>query len=244
MQFLRAFASQYGRNVQGISPAAMRILEQHDWPGNVRELEHAIERAVILSRDTEIKPSDLPEFGRARDIKVGQQRHPSRLHARGGGAARHSPDARADRLEQAGNGRHPGHSSPTLYNKLRKYRLWRSEDRFPSRWQHRGRRTCRRRCVAEATFGSAWPTPCTLCNGSRRRVRLCRADAPSVVISKWVGGSMSISRMTRTGLWTGGLVLSASIALAQRRRSPRHPSQTPSTETPSSQTPSSSAADD
>ena len=55
-----------------------------------------------------------------------------------------------------------------------------------------------------------------------------------VVISKWVGGSMSITRMTRTGLWTGGLMLSASIALAQAPPPP-------SPQTPSSQTPSSSA---
>jgi DNA-binding NtrC family response regulator len=43
-----------------LSPAAMATLEAHTWPGNVRELLHAIERAVILSKDAEIMPADLP----------------------------------------------------------------------------------------------------------------------------------------------------------------------------------------
>jgi DNA-binding NtrC family response regulator len=32
----------------------------HSWPGNVLELEHAIERAVLLSKNDDIKASDLP----------------------------------------------------------------------------------------------------------------------------------------------------------------------------------------
>src|SRR5450759_2968547 len=31
------------------------------WPGNVRELENAIERAVLVTKATEIVPGDLPE---------------------------------------------------------------------------------------------------------------------------------------------------------------------------------------
>ena len=133
VQFLRAFASQYGRNVEGIAPAAMRILEQHDWPGNVRELEHAIERAVILSRDTEIKPADLPAFGRTREIKANNSGIP-----RGCTLEEVERLAILQTLELTGWNKRAtadilGIHRPTLYNKLRKYRLWRSEDRF-----HRG----------------------------------------------------------------------------------------------------------
>jgi DNA-binding NtrC family response regulator len=132
-QFLRVYSAQYDRKVDSVAPAAMRVLEQHDWPGNVRELEHAIERAVILSRDSEIKPSDLPEFGRAREIKV-----------RTAGIPQGCTLEEVERLtilqtlELTGWNKRAtadilGIHRPTLYNKLRKYRLWRSEDRF-----HRG----------------------------------------------------------------------------------------------------------
>src|SRR5207247_5172614 len=43
-----------------LSPRALGALEGYAWPGNVRELQHAIERAVILSKGEEILPEDLP----------------------------------------------------------------------------------------------------------------------------------------------------------------------------------------
>jgi two-component system response regulator HydG len=42
------------------SSAAVRTLLDYAWPGNVRELEHAVGRAVLLGRASEIEPSDLP----------------------------------------------------------------------------------------------------------------------------------------------------------------------------------------
>jgi DNA-binding NtrC family response regulator len=43
-----------------LSPATVAALEAYAWPGNVRELRHALERAIILSKDEEIQPGDLP----------------------------------------------------------------------------------------------------------------------------------------------------------------------------------------
>jgi DNA-binding NtrC family response regulator len=43
-----------------LGQAALAALEAYGWPGNVRELQHAMERAVILSRGEEIQPADLP----------------------------------------------------------------------------------------------------------------------------------------------------------------------------------------
>jgi transcriptional regulator of acetoin/glycerol metabolism len=34
----------------------------YDWPGNVRELENAIERAVVVGKERQIFPEDLPIF--------------------------------------------------------------------------------------------------------------------------------------------------------------------------------------
>lgn len=54
-----------GRNVQGIYPDAVRILEAYPWPGNIRELRNVIERAMILVRGDEIRPEHLPREIRA-----------------------------------------------------------------------------------------------------------------------------------------------------------------------------------
>ncbi|MGQ0508195.1 MAG: sigma-54-dependent transcriptional regulator, partial [Myxococcaceae bacterium] len=59
--FLRRYAAKNARTLKGYSPEASSILENYAWPGNVRELEHAIERAVVLSRGEVIDVTDLPE---------------------------------------------------------------------------------------------------------------------------------------------------------------------------------------
>jgi len=58
--FLRMYSDLYMKEVEGISHAALEILEQHDWPGNVRELENAIQSALIRTESSEIQPCDLP----------------------------------------------------------------------------------------------------------------------------------------------------------------------------------------
>jgi DNA-binding NtrC family response regulator len=55
--FLESNAA-YG--VKRLSPAALAALEAYAWPGNARELLHVIERGLILSKDDEITPADLP----------------------------------------------------------------------------------------------------------------------------------------------------------------------------------------
>jgi DNA-binding NtrC family response regulator len=57
--FLARYASRYRRAVRGFDPSAMQALMRFAWPGNVRELEHALERAVLMCRGTEIHLADL-----------------------------------------------------------------------------------------------------------------------------------------------------------------------------------------
>ncbi|MCX4246664.1 sigma-54 dependent transcriptional regulator [Paraliomyxa miuraensis] len=59
--FLNRFALQAGKDVQGISPAAAQRLCDYEWPGNVRELRNCMERAVALTRYTDLAVEDLPE---------------------------------------------------------------------------------------------------------------------------------------------------------------------------------------
>lgn len=58
--FVQKFARQMNKPFMKISDEAMEILLNHNWPGNVRELENAIERAMVIGKPPEIKPSDLP----------------------------------------------------------------------------------------------------------------------------------------------------------------------------------------
>lgn len=57
--FLERFAERYGREIQGFSRKALKLLYDYNWLGNVRELEHRIERAVILSETEQITEEDL-----------------------------------------------------------------------------------------------------------------------------------------------------------------------------------------
>jgi DNA-binding NtrC family response regulator len=58
--FMRKFADQTKRKLDGIEPEALALLMNHRWPGNVRELEHTIERAVLLGKEHRIGVKDLP----------------------------------------------------------------------------------------------------------------------------------------------------------------------------------------
>ncbi len=59
--FVEQYAKETGKRKLGISPEAMEFLCNHRWPGNVREFEHAIERAVLLSKGDYIEMKDLPK---------------------------------------------------------------------------------------------------------------------------------------------------------------------------------------
>ncbi|WP_433928136.1 sigma-54-dependent transcriptional regulator [Sorangium cellulosum] len=58
--FLRRFAAENHRKIEGFTDQARAKLVAHRWPGNVRELENAIERAVVLCDDTRIDADHLP----------------------------------------------------------------------------------------------------------------------------------------------------------------------------------------
>ncbi|MDQ6599578.1 PAS domain S-box protein [Bacillus salipaludis] len=54
----------YGRNVEGVTEAAMAGLMKYNWPGNVRELENILGRAIIFMKFNEvyIDVKHLPEL--------------------------------------------------------------------------------------------------------------------------------------------------------------------------------------
>ena len=59
-RFLREFAEENNKPVNGFTPDALERLVNYSWPGNVRELRTAIEHAVVLCRGEKISARDLP----------------------------------------------------------------------------------------------------------------------------------------------------------------------------------------
>jgi len=57
--FARRYAAKIGRSFGRVSADTMDRLVSYPWPGNIRELENVIERAVILSRGSELEIATL-----------------------------------------------------------------------------------------------------------------------------------------------------------------------------------------
>ncbi len=116
--FLKKFAAENQKEITGFSPEATDFLLKYEWPGNVRELENAIERAVILAKNSYIEVADLPR----ENVLLAHSAPPGRslkeiereriLNVLGETSKNYSEAARI-----------LGISRVTLYNKLKAYGL-------------------------------------------------------------------------------------------------------------------------
>lgn len=57
--YVGVFAKAFRRGPRNLSPDAVKKLMGYCWTGNVRELRNAIERAILLSKNTTIGPDDF-----------------------------------------------------------------------------------------------------------------------------------------------------------------------------------------
>jgi transcriptional regulator with PAS, ATPase and Fis domain len=57
--FLKKFSHKYGKPALRMNQQSHEKLLKYPWPGNIRELQHTIEKAVILSETSVLKPEDL-----------------------------------------------------------------------------------------------------------------------------------------------------------------------------------------
>ena len=55
--FLQKFAAANGNVVRDYDDEVLTMLLRHAWPGNVRELENAMERAVVMSEESVLRPA-------------------------------------------------------------------------------------------------------------------------------------------------------------------------------------------
>jgi len=59
--FVRKFSELLDKPIDVIPPEVMEVLKRHNWPGNIRELQNCIERAVVLSPGSTLRPT-LPDL--------------------------------------------------------------------------------------------------------------------------------------------------------------------------------------
>ncbi len=68
--FMERFGQKYKKSVQ-MDSSEWRSLQKYDWPGNVREFQHAIERAVIMSKTGKLRAADV--MAKSRSTGAGNQ---------------------------------------------------------------------------------------------------------------------------------------------------------------------------
>ena len=59
--FIRKFGHLMGKDIHGVTPEVMQVLMAHDFPGNIRELENIMEYATVVSKNSLIDLSHLPD---------------------------------------------------------------------------------------------------------------------------------------------------------------------------------------
>ncbi len=60
--FLKRYASQNDKQIDRISPDALKLMEKYNWSGNVRELENIIERATLFEEGPVLSVESLPSI--------------------------------------------------------------------------------------------------------------------------------------------------------------------------------------
>jgi PAS domain S-box-containing protein len=75
--FLARLNRKYQKNVRGVDPKVLSILQHYGWPGNIRELERVLEYAFVFVKGAVITKDLLPELESSRPPKAAP---PAKLH--------------------------------------------------------------------------------------------------------------------------------------------------------------------
>ena len=78
MFFVKKFAGELKKKIDGIDPEAQKMLLRYNWPGNIRELENSVERAILMTEGQFITSEDL-RLGEAATAGVTSTREASAL---------------------------------------------------------------------------------------------------------------------------------------------------------------------
>ncbi len=116
--FLKKYTYKYDKQNIKINQQAQEKLLKYKWPGNIRELQHTIEKAVILSDNTVLKPEDFflkpIVSGRFDDNEATLEDMEKTMIVSAIEKNANNMSAAAEQL---------GITRQTLYNKVKKFRL-------------------------------------------------------------------------------------------------------------------------
>jgi len=59
-EFIRRYNRTFQKDILGIAPECISLLESYDWPGNVRELKNVIQRAVLVCEGEVLLTEHMP----------------------------------------------------------------------------------------------------------------------------------------------------------------------------------------
>ena len=112
--FVHKFSLAMNKHITHIAAAAMQQLQQQPWMGNVRELENAVERAMVVAQEPELREQDFifkqtsPEGSSGKSLDEIERAHILRiLEECGGNQSRAAAVLDIDRV--------------TLHHKLKRY---------------------------------------------------------------------------------------------------------------------------
>jgi DNA-binding NtrC family response regulator len=70
--FIRTYAEENEKKIEGITQDCLEAMTAYPWPGNVRELENIVEQLVVMAREPLLRKEDLPakilQEGKRRDV--------------------------------------------------------------------------------------------------------------------------------------------------------------------------------
>jgi len=113
--FLRKYAGAMNKHFKSVAPEAMELLTAQPWPGNVRELENAVQRAMVVGREPELRLQDFSFATRLAGERPRSLEEVERLHV--------EEVLRECGWNQSRAARILGIDRVTLYHKIKRYGL-------------------------------------------------------------------------------------------------------------------------
>jgi len=123
--FCNTFNKSFQKNIQGLSDEVLSVFMNYRWPGNVRELSHSIEHAFVVCRDPIISLGHIPAEtrGSSGTKKLIREKRPVE------GPEEILAVLNKTAWNKARAARLLGIDRSTLYRKIHKYGLSKSDDK-------------------------------------------------------------------------------------------------------------------